>query len=340
MSGRGTAVCARGDGVVCIVGMHRSGTSLIARLLQQSGLHLGSEESLLGGSIGNQDGHFEHLGFIELNDAILKHLGGSWEFPPELPSGWEHAASLEPLRCRARDLLRSFAGKSPWGWKDPRTTLLLPFWRSLIPDLSFIICVRSPLAVANSLHARDRMPLGRGAYLWDRYVRASLVDTEGCRRLVVFYEHFFSNPEREVAALLNFCGLRPNGGAAVLAANVRADLRHQHSDITELLACDHVAKDTKLLYLGLRALESSGEMSPSRESGCDRAISELLRLLENSAQDQLVAGLQSRLNRSESELANLRAEIWRDVKANHRWAYRFYRKVLRPFQLSRFRSSQ
>src|SRR5512132_1949060 len=97
------------DDVVCIVGMHRSGTSLIAQILKQSGLYLGSEDNLLGSNVGNPDGHFEHLGFIELNDAILKHLGGSWEFPPEFQPSWENAASLEPLRSRARGLLQTFS---------------------------------------------------------------------------------------------------------------------------------------------------------------------------------------------------------------------------------------
>ena len=339
MSELANTVAGRGEDVICVVGMHRSGTSLIAQILKQSGLYLGPEDTLLGRNVGNQEGHFEHTGFIELNDALLKHLGGSWEFPPELPSGWENAASLEPLRSRARELLRSFAGKSPWGWKDPRTTLLLPFWRSLIPNLRLVVCVRSPLAVANSLHARDKIAPARGAYLWDRYVKASLVDTEGCRRLIVFYDRYFKNPETEVAVLLDFCALRPSASTAA-AATIRAELRHQPSDTAALLACDQIARETKLLYLGLRGLELSGDDLASANSDSYKTITEFLRLLENPAQQQIVTGLQARLNRSELALANLRAEIWRDAKANHRWAYRFYRKILRPFQLARLRSSQ
>ncbi|HET7005668.1 MAG TPA: sulfotransferase [Candidatus Binatia bacterium] len=327
------------DEAVCIVGMHRSGTSLITQLLHQSGLYLGSEDSLLGSNVGNQHGHFEHLGFIELNDAILKQLGGTWEFPPELKSGWENSTSLDPLRSRARDLLHSFSGKSPWGWKDPRTTLLLPFWRSLIPDLRFVISVRSPLAVAKSLHDRNKMPLTRGAYLWDRYTRASLADTESGRRQVVFYDRFFKYPEQEVSTLLKFCGL-PATDPAVVAATIRPELRHHQSDMAALLACDEIAIETKLLYLALRGIGLSGDDLAGRDSGADKTISELLRLLERMPQHQLLGELQSRLNRSESELANLRAEVWRDAKANHQWAYRFYRKILRPFQLARFRSSQ
>ena len=326
------------DEVVCIVGMHRSGTSLIAQILNQSGLYLGAEDNLLGSNVGNPDGHFEHLGFIELNDAILTHLGGSWEFPPELHAGWEHAASLESLRSRARDLLQTFSGKSPWGWKDPRTSLLLPFWRGLIPNLRFVICIRSPLAVVNSLHNRNKMPLTRGAYLWDCYLRAALTHTESCPRLVLCYDRFFKNPAQEIATLLDFCGLKPAGEAALPTA-IRADLRHHQNDSAALLACDEITSDAKLLYLALRGLESDDKMA-WRETRFDEAISSLMRLMDNSRQDPMVIHLQSRLNRSEKELADLRAEIWRDTKANHRWAYRFYRKILRPFQLARFRSSQ
>jgi hypothetical protein len=85
-------------------------------------------------------------------------------------------------------------------------------------------------------------------------------------------------------------------------------------------------------------LAAAGEISPSDDLGTDNVISDFLRLLDNSVQHQSIAGLQSRLIRSEAELAHLRAEIWRDVKTNHRWVYRLYRKELRPFQLSRSRS--
>ena len=332
-------IAGHSDDVICVVGMHRSGTSLIAQILKHSGLYLGPEHALLGSNIGNQDGHFEHTGFIELNDILLKHLGGSWDFPPDLPSAWESAASLEPLRSRARELLQSFSGKSPWGWKDPRTSLLLPFWRSLIPNLRVVICVRSPLAVANSLQARDNIVPTRGAYLWDRYMKASLADTEGCPRLVVFYDRYFNNPATDVAKLLDFCGLPPCANTAA-AATIRGELRHQPSDITALLACDQIASETKLLYLGLRGLDLSGDDLASAKSEADETINQLLRVLDSQAQQQAVNSLQARLNRSESNLANLRAEIWRDAKANHRWAYRFYRKILRPFQLARLRSSQ
>ena len=156
---------------------------------------------------------------------------------------------------------------------------------------------------------------------------------------MVFYDRYFINPAEEVARLTDFCGLPRPVQARALAAAVRDDLRHQRSDVAALLACDRISRESKLLYLGLRGLESAGEEFGPREAGSGNSVVELLRMLEDSPQHQLLAGLQSRLNRTELAFANLHAEIWRDTKANHPWAYRFYRKVLRPFHIARFRAT-
>ena len=113
--------------VICIIGMHRSGTSMVARLLHQCGLYLGPEDQLLGPSSGNEDGHFEHTGFLAIDYALLRHFNASWSFPPELEPGWEQEAVLEQRRVEAKALVDTFSGKSPWGWKEPRATIFLPF---------------------------------------------------------------------------------------------------------------------------------------------------------------------------------------------------------------------
>ena len=68
--------------VVCIVGMHRSGTSMVTRLLNLCGLDLGAEQDLLGPDRGNPLGHFEHKGFKGLDESLLAHFGGSTDNPP------------------------------------------------------------------------------------------------------------------------------------------------------------------------------------------------------------------------------------------------------------------
>src|SRR5438128_732386 len=113
---------------VCIAGMHRSGGSLITRALYDCGLDLGRPDDLLGPSIQNREGFWENRRFRDLNEDLLRALGGGWDYPPA-PGGWEGDA-VQELAAQAVALLDEFAYHEPWGWKDPRNCLTLPFWLS------------------------------------------------------------------------------------------------------------------------------------------------------------------------------------------------------------------
>ena len=140
---------------ICIAGMHRSGTSMVTRVLHIAGLYLGREEDLKGPSEHNRDGFWEHRKFVELNEEILNELGGGWDCPPPFPDRWTEADGLLRLKEKAEALLEEFADREPWGWKDPRNSLTLPFWKELLPNLRVVMCVRHPLEVAWSLRSRN-----------------------------------------------------------------------------------------------------------------------------------------------------------------------------------------
>ncbi len=101
---------------ICITGMHRSGTSLLGKMLCQCGLFLGRNEDLIPASPDNPDGHWEHRRFVELNDEVLNAWGGGWDCPPPPtalapgPSG--QSARIDVLRAKARKLADEFAGAS------------------------------------------------------------------------------------------------------------------------------------------------------------------------------------------------------------------------------------
>ena len=119
---------------LCIAGMHRSGTSMIASLLYNCGLNLGPDKDLLSPATDNPEGFWEHRAFMKLNDSILRELGGTWDRPPRtVAAGWEDEEALHRLRNRAVKLVRQFQGREPWGWKDPRNCLTLPLWRGSSP---------------------------------------------------------------------------------------------------------------------------------------------------------------------------------------------------------------
>src|SRR5687767_636825 len=73
---------------ICVLGMHRSGTSLVSRLLHLLGVYLGPQESISNTGEDNPTGYWEHSGFVRLNEELLARLGGRWDAPPALTPGW------------------------------------------------------------------------------------------------------------------------------------------------------------------------------------------------------------------------------------------------------------
>src|SRR5450432_1366051 len=179
-----TGVC--NQDIICILGMHRSGTSALTRVLNLIGVDLGANEALTTEPVAdNPRGYWEHHELTAISDAILKRYGWSWDDPPLLPPGWETGAAIDDLRQRAQQLIKDqFAEVQIWGWKDPRTCLTLPFWQQLLPNMRYIICLRNPVDVARSLEHRDHLSPEKSSLLWLTYVSAALRHSDGNSRLV------------------------------------------------------------------------------------------------------------------------------------------------------------
>lgn len=191
---------------VCIAGMHRSGTSMITRLLNQCGLYLGAPQELISPGRGNPEGHWEHLGFVDLNKDLLSSQGYGWDLPPDSPVDWA-GLELGSFREQAVKLISGFEGYEPWGWKDPRNCITLGFWLQLIPDLKFVVPVRDPLAVASSLARRNLSSPAFSFHLWQAYYRSVMDACPPERRLVTRYESFFQDPEEELSKILDFLAI-------------------------------------------------------------------------------------------------------------------------------------
>ncbi len=169
-----------GSRVVCVTGMHRSGTSMAARAVNLLGVFFGSPASLMPPGSDNPSGYWENRAVKELDDELLAQLGGTWDVPPVLTKGWQFDAALDQLRARAADILDHDLelATSPGlvGWKEPRLSVLLPFWRTVIPIDTTVLVVRDPREVAASLEKRNRMPVAEASLLWLRYLLAVAAD--------------------------------------------------------------------------------------------------------------------------------------------------------------------
>ena len=223
--------------VVCIAGMHRSGTSLVARLLNLCGLYLGPEADLMPANFANPEGYWENLRFVEINDALLRQLDARWDRPPAADTALEMQKQPPALAGSASELIGSFKGRPTWGWKDPRNSLTLPFWQQLIPGLKVIICLRNPLEVAQSLAARDAFSLAAGLELWHEYHRRLLSSVAPSDVITTHYGVYFVNPQAELTRLLRFIGIPPRAATVQAACAAAAtSLRHNRSSLEYLIA--------------------------------------------------------------------------------------------------------
>ena len=138
------------NNVLIILGMHRSGTSLIAQWLNKCGLQIGDE--LHGPDIGNRDGHFEDVDFLSLHKQILdanKLRDDGLIHEPVKKINTYHKEKLKSIIDLKSKLYKQ------WGWKEPRTCLFLPLYREVLPGAKHLIILRDFHAVVNSLITRQ-----------------------------------------------------------------------------------------------------------------------------------------------------------------------------------------
>jgi GT2 family glycosyltransferase/glycosyltransferase involved in cell wall biosynthesis len=231
---------------------------MLTRLLHSCGLYLGPKNELMPAQADNPDGFWEHLGFVALNDELLNELGGAWDLPPKAAENFGHTR-LGFLRMKARLLIERFDPADPWGWKDPRNSLTLPFWQELLPGLKTLVIVRNPLEVAHSMRERNGTSYSLGLRLWEIYNRRLIEAASEQDHLVTHYDLFFNNPEAELRRIMEFVGL-PDKEIAGAAALVKKRRRHTHFTIEHLIDA-RVAPEVIELYRALIA-----EVSTLRES--------------------------------------------------------------------------
>jgi hypothetical protein len=236
-----------------VMGMHRSGTSLVASMLSRAGVFLGADRN------SHDESHF----FRGLNDLVFHAAHAEWDWPLALAPLYADATTCDALiaeleaRVRSRES-RRFLGlrrwlrartpdriAGPWGWKDPRTTCTLPFWLRVFPDARVVNVYRDGVDVAASLVRRERERQGRLAKdvrssrcldaeqsfaLWAEYVEISLDVTEELppsRVRDVRYESLIEKPEERIRELFAFVGVDPGEEAIrALAAEVEPARAH------------------------------------------------------------------------------------------------------------------
>ena len=183
------------DGVV-VLGMHRSGTSLVSQLAGRlGGVFCRPEDLLHGTEHGQPVSYWESRSLVRFNELLLQAFGGDWARPPALAADWAASPPAMRLAPQGTALFQDLHPVSGWVWKDPRLSLTLPFWLTwVLRDARAVLVVRHPAEVAASLARRDGIGAEHAAWLWHRYTASAVLACRDLPTLVLSYARLMENP--------------------------------------------------------------------------------------------------------------------------------------------------
>jgi len=190
--------------LIVVLGMHRSGTSLITRGLQVLGIELGNK--LLQPLGDNSKGFFEDLDVLDLNIRLLNHLGLDWHYAAPVTDYQVKDLCESGYLLKAASLAREkTTSKRPFGIKDPRLSKLMPFWKEVFQhcqlNVGYVIVVRNPISVAKSLQGRNGFSFEKSYMLWLDHTLAALLFTQGEKRVVIDFDMIIESPVKEIGRL-------------------------------------------------------------------------------------------------------------------------------------------
>jgi hypothetical protein len=294
-----------------VLGMHRSGTSAVTQVLALAGANL--PQNVMAGDEHNARGYFEPWKIALFNDERLRAAGGAWDdvfaFPfRELPKRSERA-----WITRAETLFGEEYGDVTFPLlKDPRVTVLLPLWRTVLGDLDIgarcVIPVLHPLAVAGSLSRRNGFSLEKSALLWSAYMLAAEAYTRDLPRAFVSYDGLLGDWRSEVGRIEAAHGASlprlTDQAAKAIGEFLTPELRHNAADdglsslgwagalTAQVMAWfeaastgpapDRAALDEAAATLAARAAEMGALVSPVTRD-LDAARAELVELRQQHA---------------------------------------------------------
>lgn len=233
---------------VIIIGMHRSGTGLLTKLLSESGVFLGK----------NIEQNGESVVFLKINQNILKMAKSSWSDPYKFDKNL--IVSGEIISNYVGKKMSGFFSEDRywgdtdidnifyWGWKDPRTTITLNIWKNIFPDSKVIHIYRNPVDVAASLMNREKkftkngklkwhysvlknyfkfgviarrdpdlLDIYRGIELWEFYVKRAFSFEDNI--IHIKYEDLLEDPVDILSKILDFLSIEENRAHMELITN-------------------------------------------------------------------------------------------------------------------------
>ena len=234
-----------GDKVaILVLGMHRSGTSMLSGVLDCLGCK--GPNTPMKASEQNPKGFFESQPIFRLNDEILEAAGTGWDDWKPQQEGWLNSPRFNEFHARAMEVLRTeYDGASMIYLKDPRICRLLPLWRRALEETGYrVVCIhthRHPLDVATSLRARTNIEVepSLGMLSWLRNILEAEAASRDLPRIFTSYASVIQNWQefsgRAEAAFDFTWPVMARTAQEKISEFIELDLRHHNSNVDSFL---------------------------------------------------------------------------------------------------------
>ena len=197
--------------ITIVLGMHRSGTSVVAGILHFNKVSMGTYETFWPRPLPqNPKGFYENYDFRKINDMILQESGYKTKhYKTRIPI----SEPSKSIRGKMIKTVRNYEFKfKNWGWKDPRTCLTISNWIEvfkevdLIEKVNIIFVSRKSLSVARSLKKRNAISLLQGVNLWKVYTERAInfCELSNIPTLYLSFEKILKEPVSECEKIFKF----------------------------------------------------------------------------------------------------------------------------------------
>jgi hypothetical protein len=272
---------------VLVIGMHRSGTSAMTRVLNLMGGAL--PRKLKRGSGANEPGFWEGRSIVRAHEALLESLGTSWADTRELPAGWLDLEATRAGEDALLDILRADFSDAPiFVVKDPRVSRLVPLWLRLLgrfeAEPSFVIMVRHPVEVARSLAARSGFDEEKSLRLWLIHEVEAERYSRGFPRVFVTYDRLLNEPAAVVGRVRDVLrvGWPPATGDDEIRGFLSDEYRHHVEEANIPTDGSDLREWVREAYA--LACRAADDVSFDRDGSAAAAFDELGRRIRAAAQ--------------------------------------------------------
>lgn len=277
--------------IICVLGMHRSGTSLLCEILHTMGLSFGTQDELIAGNTANPDGYFELKKLADLMMDIYIDAGKMTMDPCWLDLNTIPLSKKEWYCHQIYQCLYPFIERCPenqiFAIKHPRICILLPWLKECFSKMNikirYIAIIRNPLETAKSLWKRDCYPVDFGLHLWEKHNAAilsyvDLPDTLFLNHQMLFED--FDSTYHKIAAFLHL----QNGSFEKTKALINPDYRHHEISLESYSGGESIdfIKDLYETLLHFCSAEYNEEIEKTAKKKCEQYFIEDKKFQKNN----------------------------------------------------------